>query len=81
MIINGNESIRDMEEVAEWLLYHMSMEQRGALMAERPLLYARLFPGVSAEAILDVVSSGIQALPRRESLRPRHALAAQRDVS
>jgi hypothetical protein len=45
-------SIADAEETALWFIKHMSMQQRRALMAERPLLYARLFPRAASGPIL-----------------------------
>lgn len=51
--------IREAEEMAEWLVYHMTMEQRRKLMAERPVLYAHWFPEASAIAITDRVRDAI----------------------
>jgi hypothetical protein len=54
-----NLGIRDTEDLAEYLLYHLSMELRGKLMAERPVLYSRLFPGVAPETLAFRVSERI----------------------
>jgi hypothetical protein len=54
-----NLGIRDTEELAEYLLYHISMELRGKLMAERPVLYSRLFPTVTPENLAFRVSDTI----------------------
>lgn len=54
-----NLGIRDTEELAEYLLYHMSMELRGKLMAERPVLYSRLYPKVTPETLSFSVSERI----------------------
>lgn len=54
-----NLGIRDTEELADFLLYHITMEQRDQLMAERPVLYSRLFPGVSPETLAFRVSAAI----------------------
>ena len=43
--------IQDMEDTATFLLYHMSMETRRKFMAERPVLYRRLFPEVAPATI------------------------------
>jgi hypothetical protein len=56
-----NLGIRDTEDLAEFLLYHLSMELRGKLMAERPVLYSRLYPTVSAETLAFKVSETIHA--------------------
>lgn len=54
-----NLGIRDTEDLAEYLLYHLSMELRGKLMAERPVLYSRLYPSVDAETLAFKVSETI----------------------
>ena len=51
--------IGDAEELAAWLIQHMTMEQRKLLMSERPLLYSRTFPSVSHETITTVVSDAL----------------------
>jgi hypothetical protein len=55
----SNLGIRDTEDLAEFLLYHLTMELRGKLMAERPVLYSRLYPGVSPETLAFRVSAAI----------------------
>lgn len=54
-----NLGIRDAEVLAEWFLYHMGPEQRGKLMAEHPLIYARLFPSVPDTTIIGCVQRQI----------------------
>jgi hypothetical protein len=56
-----NLGIRDTEDLAEFLLYHITVELRGKLMAERPVLYSRLFPTVSPETLAFRVSEVIHA--------------------
>jgi hypothetical protein len=56
-----NLGTRDTEDLAEFLLYHLSMELRGKLMAERPVLYSRLFPNVAPETLSFRVSERIHA--------------------
>jgi hypothetical protein len=58
-------SFGDTQELAEWFLRRMSMPERYKLMAEKPLLYARLFPEVKAATILDKVAEEL-ALARQE---------------
>lgn len=55
----GRLGIRDTEELAEWLLYHITMQQRRRLMAERPALYARMYPVVKTDVLAQLVSDGI----------------------
>lgn len=52
--------IKDAEDTAEFLLYHMTPEQRQKFMAERPVLYQRI-TGVSADVILDRVRGALYA--------------------
>ncbi len=56
-------SFQDMEDVTAFFVRHMTMDQRERLMAERPLVYARLFPGASREVILRAV---ISSMPQGE---------------
>ena len=56
-----NLGIRDTEDLAEFLLYHLSAELRRKLMAERPVLYARIFPQVTPETLAFRVSEAIHA--------------------
>lgn len=58
---NARLGIGDAEELAEWFLNLMPMEQRRKLMAERPLLYNRVFPGVKAGTILTHVADALDA--------------------
>jgi hypothetical protein len=55
-----NLDARDTEVLAEWFLYHMTMEQRWALMADHPLVYSRMFPGVPADRIAGAVREKIE---------------------
>lgn len=52
--------IQDAETLAGFLLYHMNAELRVKLMAEHPTVYARVFPEVSEERILDIVRGQIR---------------------
>lgn len=54
-----NLSIGAAEELAEWFLARMGQDQRGRLMAERPQLYAEIFPDVSREIIVRHVSDAM----------------------
>jgi hypothetical protein len=50
----------DAEELAEWFIRCMTMEQRHKLMAERPVLYARAFPSVKPGEILTRVTDAVK---------------------
>jgi len=50
----------DAEDLAEFAIRHMPMALRRRLMAERPVLYARAFPGVHPAAILARVADGLR---------------------
>lgn len=57
---NGEQlSIRDAEVLAEWFLHNMSMEQRHQLMAELPVIYHHLYPGVPASTIASAVAHAV----------------------
>lgn len=45
----------ELEELVGWFLYHMTQEQRGWLMGEKPLTYKLLFPGVDNAVIATAV--------------------------
>jgi hypothetical protein len=49
----------DLERVADFLLHHMSQQTRGKLMAELPVAYAKLYPGVDSAIIIDHVAHAI----------------------
>jgi hypothetical protein len=51
----------EVEQLAEWFLNLMDVEQRGRLMAELPQIYARMYPGVKAEIITARVTAAIHA--------------------
>jgi hypothetical protein len=58
----------------DFFLYYMSQDQRRALMASRPQVYAKLFPSASAEVISGVVKQQLlleaeQATGRIHSLK------------
>jgi hypothetical protein len=57
----GNLGFNETEDLARFLVHHMTMEQRGRLMAERPVIYARLFPTVTPETISFKVDAAIHA--------------------
>lgn len=52
--------IADAETLAGFLLHHMDAELRLKLMAEHPTVYARVFPEVSEERILEIVRGQIR---------------------
>ena len=52
--------IADAETLAGFLLQHMNAELRHKLMAEHPAVYARVFPEVSEETILEMVRNQIR---------------------
>jgi hypothetical protein len=54
-----NLGIRDTEDLAEWFVYHLSMEQRAKLMAERPVIYARMYPH-TRDAVVEHVRNYIE---------------------
>lgn len=64
-------STHELETAVRWFTYHMPSEQRGRLMAEMPVLYAKLFPGVSPKAVLERVAAGLEGV--REDQRDRRA--------
>ncbi len=47
------------EELAEWFLARMNQDQRGRLMAERPQLYAEVFPDVDRAIIVRHVADAV----------------------
>jgi hypothetical protein len=51
----------DLERLADFLLSHMGQDTRGKLMTEHPIIYAKLYPSVRAEIIIDHVAAGILA--------------------
>jgi len=55
---------RDYEVVTDFFRQHMTMDQRRRLMAELPVQYKRMYPGVAPEVITDIV---------REALEPEDA--------
>jgi len=60
-------TIQDNDELAAWFLYHMTMQQRHRLIAERPVLYARAFPSVETETITEIVTNAIHDERRKNS--------------
>lgn len=56
-----NLDIHDTEVLAEWFMYHLSMEQRTELVAELPLIYSRMFPTVPPSRILSFVEAAIKS--------------------
>lgn len=53
-------SISDAEELALWFKHVMTADQRATLMAERPLLYARIFPEVNKAELLRMVRESLE---------------------
>jgi hypothetical protein len=47
--------VGDGEEIIAFFRRHMTMPQRRLLMAERPLLYARMFPATARVSIVNQV--------------------------
>lgn len=47
------------EVLAEWFLNQMPMEQRHQLMAELPVIYHHLYPGVPASTIASAVAHAV----------------------
>lgn len=64
----------DAEVVARYFLYHLGQDERRLLMADLPLVYARMYPGVSAEILAGQVSAMIDlqrdTRPAREVAPP-----------
>jgi hypothetical protein len=57
----SNLSISDSADFAAFMLQLMTTDQRAKMMAERPALYARLFPGVDADVIISQVRAQISS--------------------
>lgn len=57
----GASALTDSEarELVDWFTRSMSMEMRHALMAERPVQYAKMFPSVSHDTIAARVTTRI----------------------
>lgn len=61
-------SIGDAERVAAWFLHHGGSEDwRGRLMADMPLVYARVYPGVDPEAILRNVRAALERIQQEQA--------------
>jgi hypothetical protein len=60
----------ELEELTEFFLYTMPMAQRERLMAEKPVLYHKLFPGVHAEDILRNVRAAITPVSSWQTMEP-----------
>jgi hypothetical protein len=69
----------DAEELAEFFIRHMPMDLRRRLMAERPLLYARVFPAVKPAILLARVAHGLAGV--NESQAEAHAAHADQLLS
>jgi hypothetical protein len=69
IIDNERLSISDAAELGEWILKRLPMPLRGDLMAERPVLYQKLFPGVSPAAIMARVADRLQETIVKQSVR------------
>lgn len=68
-----------MIDALAFLLHRMPMDTRGKLMAHHPLIYATLYPEVSAEVILDFVRRAIDQ--QRSTLVPASPAGAQPSIS
>jgi hypothetical protein len=60
----------ELEELAEFFMYEMSMAQRERLMAEKPVLYRKLYPDASTEAILRRVRKAITPVVSWQEMEP-----------
>ncbi len=49
----------DMELLVDWFTYRLDIDDRKELMADLPLVYGRLFPGVQADIILAAVDRAL----------------------
>jgi hypothetical protein len=49
--------------MTEFFLRHMTMDQRHLLMTERPLLYARIFPDVDRDQLIEIVRNAMEGIP------------------
>lgn len=47
------------DAVLRFLLYRMDLDTRGALMAELPVAYARLYPSVSPTTVIERVGNAL----------------------
>jgi len=54
-------NIADADRVARWFLYRAGPDERGALMADMPLVYARMYPDVGPAVIVGNVIRTIEA--------------------
>jgi hypothetical protein len=59
----------DLERLVDWFTYSMPMDQRHRLMADMPLVYARLFPGVRPAAVTEEVAVGIEAVREEQRIK------------
>jgi len=64
----------ELADLVAWFTYRMDQDTRGDLMAERPLQYAKLYPGVDPAAILRNVSRGVQHVANAQA--EEHAVQA-----
>ena len=61
-------SISNAERVAAWFLHHGASENwRARLMADMPLVYAEVYPGVDPEAILRYVRAGLERIQQEQA--------------
>lgn len=61
-------SISDAERVAAWFLRHGSDENwRARMMADMPLVYARVYPGTDPEAILRSVRLALNQVAQEQA--------------
>lgn len=51
----------ELSDLVTWFTHRMSMDTRHLLMGERPTLYRRMYPTVSAGAILQQVETELAA--------------------
>jgi hypothetical protein len=58
-----NLGIHDTEELARFLLYHVSQQTRTLLRQEMPVLYKRLYPDVSVDLLVNDVTYALNRVP------------------
>ena len=54
--------ISDSQDFAAFFIRHMTMPQRGLLMAEHPILYMRVFPRANKDTIINRVRFALNQL-------------------
>lgn len=60
----------ELEDLVAWFTTHMSGEMRRQLMAERPVSYKILYPGVSNEQLAYQMGKRIEAVEAQVDILP-----------